>query len=106
MNKFTKILDIVSKIAVILYILFTLFYCYETFDFYTCEYADLRHFLGLQTMICQTVLGGGGLGAAMSVVYIVLISMVLVALLPLLIGLRVLVYFLRKRINKKQQSSD
>ncbi|MDP8100764.1 hypothetical protein [Phocoenobacter atlanticus] len=57
-------------------------------------------------MSCQTVLGGGGLGAAMSVVYIVLISMVLVALLPLLIGLRVLVYFLRKRINKKQQSSD
>ncbi|MDP8098380.1 hypothetical protein [Pasteurella atlantica] len=57
-------------------------------------------------MSCQIVLGGGGLGAAMSVVYIVLISMVLVALLPLLIGLRVLVYFLRKRINKKQQSSD
>ncbi|MDP8163223.1 hypothetical protein QJU89_03110 [Pasteurella skyensis] len=100
MNKFTKILDIASKIAVVLYILFTLFYCYETFDFYTCEYADLRHFLGLEVASCQTVLGDGGLGAAMSVVYTVLIGMVLIALLPLLIGLRVLVYFLRKRISK------
>ncbi len=99
-NKILKAFDITTKIILFVYITFSLFFLYEEFLFQSCYDKRLKtisDFLGLYVEC------GEGIAVAVAMFYSALIKMILLCLLPVMIGLRVAVYFCKKRKMKNNE---
>lgn len=96
--KLIRILDIISKITLFLYVLVVLFFAYQIFLFDSCyneNLKNIREFLGLYVYCSK------GMGVAVAMVYISMIKIFLLILFPFVVGFRLVVYFYAK--NKYQQ---
>ncbi len=99
-QKLIKTLDITTKIMLIAYILVVLFFLYQTFLFNACYDERLKtisDFLGLYVEC------GEGIAVAVAMFYSAMIEMILLCLLPVMIGLRVMVYFCKKKSIKNNE---
>ncbi len=93
-QKLIKTLDITTKILLVAYILVVLFFLYQSFLFQSCYNQRLKtisDFLGLYVEC------GEGIAVAVAMFYSAMIKMILLCLLPVMIGLRVIVYFCKKK---------
>ncbi len=99
-NKILKIFDITTKIILFVYITFSLFFLYEEFLFQSCYNETLNNIVKALNLYVEC---GEGIAVTVAMFYSAMIKMILLCLLPVIIGLRVIVYFCKKRKIKNDE---
>ncbi len=92
--KLIKVFDITTKIIIFIYEAFSLFYLYQVFLFESCYDENLKNIVKALNLYTEC---GEGIAVAVTMFYSAMIGMSLLCLLPVMIGLRVVVYFWKKQ---------